>query len=88
MEQRCCGSCKHFQQHYALKNGKLFRVYCGRCLFGRVKRKAPDAKSCTNYIEGAYDTSAYANTTFLTQELLRHVLSLPLLPEIEDENPL
>ena len=87
MESECCGCCKHFQQHYALQNGKLFRVYCGRCLYARPKRRFPDAKVCENYIHRGSDTAAFATVPYLTKELLKYVLSLPLLPEIEEESP-
>ena len=87
MESKCCGSCKFFQQHYALNNTKLIRVYCGRCLFARPKRKLPDAKACEKYIRGIPDTEAFADRTFLSKELLTYALSLPLLPEIQEETP-
>ena len=85
MEQQFCGSCAFFQQHYALNRNKLFRVYCGRCLLTRPKRKVADAKACSEYQTCEPDISAFASKEYLSKELLRYVLSLPLLPEIEDE---
>ena len=86
MDSNRCGCCSYFQQHYAInKNGKLFRVCCGQCLFNRAKARRPDAKICDNFLQGGSDTSRFATTTYLTKELLQYVLSLPLFPEIEDE---
>lgn len=79
-----CNACQYFLQHYCFDKRKLFRVYCGHCTFSGVKRKHPDAKACENFIAGLTDTDAFATKEYLSKELLQYVLSLQLLPEIEE----
>ena len=87
MPEKQCGSCKYFQQHYTLSKGRLIRVYCGRCLFGRPKKRFYDSAACETFVIGSSDVEAFADTQYLTKELLNYVLALPLLPEIENESP-
>lgn len=87
MEEKLCGSCEHFQQHYALSGNKLFRVYCGYCLFARPKRKNFDTPACSNYKTGSTIIEGFASMEYLTKTLLQHVLSLPLFPGIEEDDP-
>ena len=84
MEEKQCKDCQHFMQHLSLDKRRLFRVYCGHCTFSRVKRKLPDSKACENYIAGSPPEEAFATKEYLSKELLQYILSLDLLPEIED----
>ncbi len=79
----CC-DCRHYLQHYALNSKKIFRVYCGHCTLNRARRKNPDAKACESFIQAASGEDAFVSKEYLSKELLRYVLSLELLPEIED----
>ena len=84
MDEKQCKNCQHFMQHLALDNRRLFRVYCGHCTFKKAKRKLPDTKACENYITGSPPEEAFATKEYLSKELLQYILSLDLLPEIED----
>lgn len=50
----------------------------------RAKQKLPDAKACENFIPGSAQENAFASKEYLSKELLQYMLSLELLPEIED----
>ena len=84
LDEIYCKNCKHYRQHYTFDRERLFRVPCGHCVFQKVKRKAPDAKACEHYIFSPPDESAFASREYLSKELLKYVLNLPLLPAIED----
>ena len=80
-----CKDCQYYLQHFALGKQKLIRVYCGHCTFRRAKAMRPDAKTCENYIPGSAPENEFATKEYLSKELLRYVLSLELLPEIEEQ---
>ncbi|MBQ6703909.1 MAG: hypothetical protein IJN08_03750 [Clostridia bacterium] len=85
MTQQSCETCDHFRQHYTLSGGKLLKVYCGHCTsFSSVKRKRPHDKACDSFIPAPSDMENFASKEYLTRTLLRRVLELPLLPEIQD----
>ena len=84
MSNPCCADCSHYLRHYTLDNGKIFRVHCGHCTFGRPRRKQPDAKVCENFVPGPRQEETFATKEYLSKELLRYMQSLELLPEIED----
>lgn len=81
-----CKDCRYFIQHYSLDARKLFRVYCGHCTIASSKRKRPDTRACEHFVQGASDAEAFATKEYLSKELLRYVLNLELLPEIEDKS--
>ena len=85
MEKKQCKDCQFYLQHYTFNNKKIFRVHCGHCIIAKPKQKRPDAKACENYIAAPPREDAFASKEYLSKELLRYVLSLELLPEIEDE---
>ena len=85
MNVKQCKNCQHFMQHLALNNRRLFRVYCGHCTRDRPKHKKPDAKACANFVHGFPQEDAFASKEYLSKELLNYMLSLDLLPKIEDE---
>ena len=79
-----CKNCRYYLRHYTLDNRRIFRVYCGHCTFSRAKRRQPDTKACENFVPGAAKENAFATKEYLSKELLQYVLSLDLLPEIEE----
>lgn len=79
--ERCC-DCSFFMQHYCLDNRKLFRVYCGHCMLKRPKHKLPDAKACGSFIKKRKE-DAFVTKEYLSKALLKYVLELELLPEIQ-----
>ena len=84
MDGMACCNCDHYIRHYALKGGRLYRVHCGHCTYTRVRRKQPDTPACENFREGEPDDKAFVSKHYLTKELLRFVLEMELLPEIEE----
>ena len=84
MGEKRCRECRYFLQHYTLDKRKIFRVYCGHCTLGRAKRKQPDARICDQYSPGDPQEAAFVSKEYLSKELLQYVLSLDLLPEIEE----
>jgi len=70
-------------QHYTLAESKLFSVYCGHCTAGRLRRRRPDDRACEKYEPGEPPEAAFVTPKYLSKALLQHLLSLPLLPEIE-----
>lgn len=87
MDRTFCKDCQHYIQHYALGSQKLYRVYCGHCIRSAVKRKVPDAPICEHYSPCTPDPERFATKEYLSKELLRYVLDLDLLPEIEEAPP-
>ena len=85
MDNHHCSNCRYYLRHYTFNNKKIFRVYCGHCTFSKPKRKQPDAKVCENYIPGTDQEDAFVSKEYLSKELLHYLLSLELLPEIEDK---
>ena len=84
MEEKQCKECRFYLQHYTFDQKKIFRVYCGHCTITKVKRKRPDAKACENFIQGSPYEEAFASKEYLSKELLKYLISLDLLPEIEE----
>ena len=84
MDAKQCKNCQHYLQHFALNKRRLLRVNCGHCTLSKPKRKQPDAKACENFILGSSAEDAFASKEYLSKELLKYVLNLDLLPEIEE----
>lgn len=84
MEEIRCKHCQYFIQHYALCSGKLTQVYCGHCTYTTPKAKRPDRKACEHFEKGEKDTEQFVSKEFLSKRLLDKVLSMELLPEIEE----
>lgn len=82
MEKKC-GSCKFYLRHYTFSEQTLFRVNCGHCTYARRKQRKPDANACENYIAET-QTDPFVTKEYLSRRLLEYVLSLDVLPEIED----
>lgn len=85
MDKQQCKQCQYYVQHYALDKRQIFRVYCGHCTFFGARRKLPHAGACENFIPGIDDSEAFASKEYLSKELLEYVLSLDLLPPIEEK---
>lgn len=83
--EKQCKTCQYYLQHYTMDTRKIFRVYCGHCTLGRVRRKTPDTKACENYVPGPAQEDAFASKEYLSKELLQYMLNLELLPNIEDK---
>lgn len=60
-ERFVCGKCVHYIQHYR-KNGAGYSwVYCGHCVYSRVKHRRPDAKACGCFEKcGTLETQTFA----------------------------
>lgn len=84
MEKYLCKNCKNYHQHYALNSRRLFRVNCGHCVLHITKKKKPDTAACEEFALGQPDENAFVGKEYLSKELLRYVLQLEILPEIED----
>ena len=89
MEKTYCKSCIHYKQHYILDGKSIVRIYCGHCMKkkARAMGRKPNAAICDQYIPCPPDEEAFASREYLSKALLEKVLSLPLLPKIEDKNP-
>ena len=85
MGERRCKECKYFIQHYGLNGGHFFKIYCGHCRYSRAKRRLPDGKACENFVEGEPDEEKFVTKEYLTKELLKYVLEMELLPDIEEQ---
>ncbi len=48
------------------------------------KGRKPDAPVCEQYAPAEPETDAFASKEYLSKALLKYVLELPLLPDIED----
>ena len=89
MEEKHCNSCAFFKQHYGLDGKKLYRLHCGHCMKAKAhalsKGRKPYAHVCNLYVPGEPDTFQFADKEYLSKALLDYVLSLELLPNIEDK---
>ena len=85
MDKKCCGSCEYFHQHYTLNGRKIVRVYCGHCTYQRLRTLRPDRDACEHWLPAPPDEDAFVSKEYLSKELLRYVLNLELLPEIQWE---
>ena len=83
MDKLQCKDCGHFLQHYALGNGRLWKVYCGHCTCLQARQKRPDAKACGHFIPGEPPENNFVSREYLSKALLQKVLGMQLLPEIE-----
>ena len=49
VKEECCKSCKHFRQHYVKMGRRYSEVFCGHCVYPRLKTRKPDAEGCKYY---------------------------------------
>ena len=74
MSDKTCKSCKYFHQHYILTEGRIVRVFCGHCIFPKVKSKRPYSKACENYIYDEQYDSYYCDMN-LDEDEMMHFLT-------------
>ena len=84
MDGNYCKGCRYFIQHYALIENRIIQVHCGHCTWKTPKTKRPDRKACEHFERGAKNTEQFASKEYLSKKLLDKVLSMELLPEIEE----
>ncbi len=49
MQNSTCKTCNFFVQHYYKRNNRFFILYCGHCIYPRIKNRNPDTPSCNYY---------------------------------------
>ena len=84
MDERTCRACKYFHQHYTIDNKRIFSVFCGHCTYGRIRKKDPDSKACEHFAYIPPVEDYFVTKEYLSKELLRRILEMDLLPEIEE----
>lgn len=88
MDDRQCKDCLYFRQHDTVDDKRIFRVYCGHCTQGRIKKKKPDTKACEYFVYAPPVEDFFVTKEYLSKELLRRVLDMELMPEIEELPPM
>lgn len=83
MADQRCGACRYYLQHYTLNTRRIVQVHCGHCTLKRPWHKKPDAKACDRFIHGGNVEDSFVSREYLSKELLRYMLDLELLPDIE-----
>ena len=83
MDNNTCKNCEYFRQHYSLDKRKIFRVFCGHCVFGRVKRKRP-YNSCENFVQRESEEDIFVSKEYLSKDLLEYMMRLELFPGVEE----
>ena len=91
MEKTTCKECEFFVQHYILLESKLHWVNCGHCTKKRIHNRkaeirAPDNKVCPEYVFAGTVESKFVTKEYLSKELLKRVLEMDLLPQMESWN--
>jgi len=84
MEEQKCKNCQYYLQHYTLSGNQFIQVYCGHCTYKNPKAKRPDRKACEHFQQGEKDTTHFVSKEYLSKKLLEKILSMELLPEIEE----
>lgn len=84
MNQCICKHCGYFRQHYTLDQCRIFRVNYGHCTCSRAKMCRPEAQACQRFVPALPKEEAFVTREYLSKELLRYIMELELLPEIED----
>ena len=79
-----CQNCSNFRQHYTFDNRRIFRVYCGHCVYPKVKKRLPDAEICQHFVPADQNQLPFVSKEYLSKELLQYLLNLDLLPQIEN----
>lgn len=46
-----CETCKHYTQHYIKTEYGYREIYCGHCVFPRIKNRDPYERKCSRYHE-------------------------------------
>jgi len=87
MHNKTCHQCGNFIRHYSLRGGKLYSIFCGHCILFPSRRKHLDTSACEHFVQGEEDTDLFVKKEYLTKALLERVLSMEILPEIEEAPP-
>ena len=87
MEQLTCRGCQHFHLHYVLDQHHATPLNCGHCSYPRLKKRRPTEPVCMHYTE-QIDPKKLPDRekvlSFLTVEMLEHIMRLALPPEVEE----
>ena len=86
MNKPTCKQCIHFYQHYILDEQRCTSVNCGHCNYPRLKSRTPTTPACKHFALREIPPSLPSRTEiidFLTKDMLQHICSLPLPPEVE-----
>ena len=78
-----CRCCKHFIQHYALRDGKFHWVNCGHCTNPKFRARKPWTKARSLYEYSEPNESLYVDQEYLSKSLLQRVLAMELLPHMD-----
>lgn len=87
MEETYCKYCIHFRQHYIIDEQSCSPVDCGHCTTPRLKKRTPDATGCSHFVRRTCPESLPNRDRvihFLTEEMLRYIMSLELPPDISE----
>ena len=58
MEKKCCGTCRHFRQHYVrYEDGRYFRTPHGHCVYPRLKDRRKETDGCAYWTLKAKEDS-------------------------------
>ena len=88
MIEPVCQNCQHFYRHYIIDSQRCTPVNCGHCCFPGLKRRKPDDKGCVHFLarEEPVDLPDRRGVIdFLTKEMLEHILTLNLPPEVDED---
>ena len=84
MEENHCQDCRYYIRHYTLVESRMIQVHCGHCTWRTPKTKRPDRTACEHFERGIHDFEQFVSKEYLSKKLLDKVISMELLPEIEE----
>ena len=58
MEEKYCEDCKYFRQHYITDGTRYDYVYCGHCVYPRLKTRKPDTPACFYFVQREKDAGS------------------------------
>lgn len=85
MNPSTCRNCTHFHQHYVIDDQCACPVNCGHCNYPRLKERTPDTPSCKHFSPKTAPDSLPDRAgiiQFLTVEVVKRIMELPLPPEM------
>lgn len=84
MSEPQCKDCQYFIQHYIISEGKICRIFSGHCIHSKSSHKRSHNPACKHFLPGTPPEDDFATKTYLSKKLLEYILTLDLLPEIQD----
>ncbi len=88
METQICKNCNYFHQHYVIDDQRYMAVPCGHCSRPRLKTRKPGTVACSYFSQRTGsaplpDRREVVNflSKHMLQQMLEHILELPLPPE-------